>query len=146
MNGAAGHDVTGGPAALDAIDRALLEHGVTSYLAALASPDAELAAQVMPELERRAADPESPLAGVHMEGPFISPEWAGAHPPERIAPVPAEVPEWMQSPAVSVVTVAPELDGAAQLIAELDRLAWSRTSSTRWRRSTTARCTCPGRP
>ena len=122
VNGAAGHDVTGGPDALDAVDLALLQHGVTSYLAALASPNAELAARVMPELERRAADPGSPLAGVHIEGPFISREYAGAHPPERIAPVPAEVPDWMRSPAVSVVTIAPELDGAARLIAELDRL------------------------
>jgi N-acetylglucosamine-6-phosphate deacetylase len=122
VNGAAGRDVTGGPDALDAIDAALLQHGVTSYLAALASPGAELVARVMPELERRAADPDSPLAGVHMEGPYISPEYAGAHPPERIAEVPGEVPDWMRSPAVSVVTIAPELNGAVRLIAELDRL------------------------
>ena len=122
VNGAAGHDVVGGPQALDAIDAALLEHGVTSYLAAVASPDPELAARVLPELERRAADPESPLAGVHMEGPYISPEYAGAHPPERIAPVPDEVPDWMRSSAVAVVTIAPELPGAVRLIAELDRL------------------------
>src|SRR5207302_1116414 len=157
-----GHDVTGGPDALDAVDLALLQHGVTSYLAALASPNAELAARAMPELERRAADPGSPLAGVHIEGPFISREYAGAHPPERIAPVPAEVPDWMRSPAVAVVTIAPELDGAARLIAELDRLGvtvsrlWAtprraqarRPGATRWRESRssasrTARCTRP---
>jgi N-acetylglucosamine-6-phosphate deacetylase len=122
VNGVAGHDTAGGPEALDAIDAALLEHGVTSYVAVLASPDAELAERVMPELERRAADPESPLLGVHFEGPYISREYIGAHPPERVVPVPEHVPDWMRSPALSVVTLAPELPGAAKLIAELDRL------------------------
>jgi N-acetylglucosamine-6-phosphate deacetylase len=122
VNGVAGHDTAGGPAALDAIDAALLEHGVTTYVAVIASPDAELAGRVMPELERRSADPESPLAGVHFEGPYISREYIGAHPPERVAAVPEHVPDWMRSPALAVVTIAPELPGAAQLIAELDRL------------------------
>lgn len=122
VNGVAGHDTAGGAEALDAIDAALLEHGVTTYVAVLASPDAELAARVMPELERRTADPESPLAGVHFEGPYLSRDYIGAHPPERVVPVPERVPEWMRSPALSVVTIAPELPGAAALIAELDRL------------------------
>jgi N-acetylglucosamine-6-phosphate deacetylase len=122
VNGVAGHDTAGGPEALDAIDAALLQHGVTSYVAVLASPDAELAERVMPELERRSADPGSPLAGVHFEGPYISRDYIGAHPPERVAPVPEHVPEWMRSPALAVVTLAPELDGAPHLIAELDRL------------------------
>lgn len=122
VNGAAGHDVAGGPEALDAIDAAMLEHGVTSYVAVLASPDAAMAARLMPELERRAADPESPLAGVHFEGPYISRDYIGAHPPERVAPVPEHVPAWMRSPALALVTIAPELPGAAALIAELDRL------------------------
>src|SRR5919206_2370701 len=81
-----------------------------------------MARRAMPELERRSADPASPLAGVHFEGPYISREYIGAHPPERVTEVPDHVPEWMRSPALAVVTIAPELPGAAALIAELDRL------------------------
>ena len=122
VNGVAGHDAAGGADDLDAVDAALLRQGVTTYLAVLASPDAALAERVMPELERRSADPASPLAGVHFEGPYISRDYIGAHPPERVVPVPEHAPEWMRSPALAVVTLAPELPGAAALIAELDRM------------------------
>ena len=95
---------------------------MTTYVAVIASPDADMAARVMPEFERRAADPSSPLAGVHSEGPYISRDYIGAHPPERVTEVPEHVPDWMRSPALAVVTIAPELPGAVHLIAELDRL------------------------
>ena len=49
VNGAGGHDVTGGHAALDAIDAILLEHGVTSYLPTLISLDDDSAANDEPE-------------------------------------------------------------------------------------------------
>ena len=122
VNGAAGHDAAGSADDLDAIDAAMLARGVTTYVAVLASPDAELAGRAMPELERRAADPASPLAGVHFEGPYISREYIGAHPPERVTDPPDHVPDWMRSPALALVTLAPELPGAVSLIAELDRL------------------------
>jgi N-acetylglucosamine-6-phosphate deacetylase len=136
VNGVAGHEVTDGPAALDGIDAALLAHGVTSYLATLASPDEQTVERSLPELERRAADPDSPLEGLHVEGPYLSPEYAGAHPLERIQPVPADVPGWLRSPAVRMVTLAPELPGAPELIAELRRLgvavALGHSGATAW--------------
>src|SRR5436190_828876 len=104
-----GDELPAGPEALDAIDAIELEHGVTSYLASLISPDEDTLKRVLPELERRTADQDSPLVGVHVEGPWICPEFAGMHPPERLAPVPDEVPEWVRSPAVQVITLAPEL-------------------------------------
>ena len=122
VNGVAGHDVAAGPEDLDAVDAALVRQGVTTYVAVLASPDAALAERVMPEFERRSTDPASPLAGVHFEGPYISRDHIGAHPPERVVPVPERPPDWMRSPALAVVTLAPELPGAAALIAELDRM------------------------
>jgi N-acetylglucosamine-6-phosphate deacetylase len=77
VNGAAGHEVSDGPAALDVIDALQLASGVTSYLPTLISPDSDIAERVLPELARRAADPFSPVAGVHLEGPFLSREHAG---------------------------------------------------------------------
>lgn len=119
VNGAAGHEVTGGAGALDAIDALALAHGVTSYLPTLVSPDDETAERVLARLATRVADPRSPVAGVHLEGPFLSREHAGMHPVERLR-VPADgVPAWIEHPAVRLVTVAPELPGALDLIARL---------------------------
>ncbi len=119
VNGAGGREVSGDEAALDAIDAVQVAHGVTSYLPALISPDDETAERILPALERRAADSDSPVAGVHVEGPFISPEHAGMHPPGRLR-TPAEgAPAWLSSPAIRIVTLAPELPGALGLIEAL---------------------------
>jgi N-acetylglucosamine-6-phosphate deacetylase len=119
VNGAGGREISGGAEALDAVDRIQLAHGVTSYLPTLISPDDEVAEGVLAELGERAADPSSPVRGAHVEGPFLSPEHRGVHPLERLR-VPADgVPEWLDAPAVSLVTIAPELRGALALIARL---------------------------
>lgn len=119
VNGAGGHEVTGGDAALDAIDAIQLAHGVTSYLPTLISPDDDTAQRVLPQLAERAADPRSPVAGVHVEGPFLSREHAGMHPPERLRSPADGVPAWIEHPAVRMVTLAPELPEALELIARL---------------------------
>lgn len=119
VNGAGGHEVTGGPAALDAIDALQLARGVTGYLPTLVSPDDETAARVLPALAARAADPGSPVAGVHLEGPFLSPAHAGMHPGSRLRTPTDGVPAWIEHPAVALVTLAPELPGALELIARL---------------------------
>jgi N-acetylglucosamine-6-phosphate deacetylase len=119
VNGAGGHEVTDGAQALDAIDAIQLAHGVTSYLPTLISPDPEAAEQLLRDLEPRIADPASPVAGVHVEGPYISPEHRGMHPPDSLRPPPGDVPRWLRSPAIRIVTLAPELDGALRLIRAL---------------------------
>ena len=119
VNGAAGVEVTDGAAALDAIDRVQLAHGVTSYLPTLVSPDVEAALGTLEEIAQRVDDPASPVDGVHVEGPYLSPDHAGMHPRERLRPVPAEPPALLRSGSVRIVTVAPELDGALHLIRAL---------------------------
>lgn len=119
VNGAAGHEVTGGPDALDAIDRLLLSRGVTSYLPTLVSLDAPVAERAMKELAERTADPSSPVAGVHLEGPFLDPAHAGMHRRDRLRSPDDGIPVYFGSPAVRLVTLAPELPGALKLIAEL---------------------------
>lgn len=119
VNGGAGVEVTDGEAALDAIDALQLAHGVTSYLPTLVSPDDATAERVLAALARRVRDPGSPVAGVHVEGPFLSQEHAGMHPPARLRLPAAGVPDWLDDPAVRLVTIAPELQGALDLIARL---------------------------
>ncbi|MCC7015433.1 MAG: N-acetylglucosamine-6-phosphate deacetylase [Planctomycetes bacterium] len=67
------------------------------------------------------------VVGLHLEGPFVNPERAGALPPEDLAtPSPAALRELL-GPAtgagrgIKTVTLAPELPGSADLIAELVR-------------------------
>lgn len=119
VNGGAGYEVTSGPAALDAIDALQLAHGVTSYLPTIVTTDVSTADRAVAELEERVADPHSPVAGVHLEGPFLTPAHAGMHRPELMA-VPADgVPAYYASSAVRLVTLAPELPGALELVRDL---------------------------
>jgi N-acetylglucosamine-6-phosphate deacetylase len=119
VNGAGGHEVSDGAIALDAIDAIQLAHGVTTYLPTLISPDDETAERVLPQLAERAADPHSPVAGAHLEGPFLSREQAGMHPVGRLRSPADGVPDWIEHPAVRLVTLAPELPGALGLVARL---------------------------
>ena len=119
VNGGGGHDVTAGATALEAVDAIQLAHGVTSYLPTLISPDDSTAHDVLSVIGELAADPRSPVAGAHVEGPFLNPAFAGMHPRERLR-VPADgIPAWLGHPAVRLVTVAPELPGALELIRSL---------------------------
>jgi N-acetylglucosamine-6-phosphate deacetylase len=119
VNGAAGHEATGDGGALDAIEAALVARGVTRVLATITTiPDAQAAAAVR-RLARRVQDPASAIAGIHLEGPFLSPEHPGIHPVELLRAPADGVPEHYDDPAVRLVTLAPELPGALELIERL---------------------------
>jgi N-acetylglucosamine-6-phosphate deacetylase len=119
VNGAAGVAVTDGAAALDRIDALLLARGVTSYLATVITSDDESAARAVAELAPRCADPASPCDGIHLEGPFLSPEHPGAHPLEHVRDPSSGVPPHTFDPHVRLVTLAPERPGALELVASL---------------------------
>jgi N-acetylglucosamine-6-phosphate deacetylase len=119
VNGAVGHEMTGDDDALDAIEAALIARGVTRFLATITTVADEPASAAVRRLARRTRDTASAVAGVHLEGPFLSPEHAGVHPVELLR-VPAEgVPAHYDDPAVRLVTLAPELPGAFELIERL---------------------------
>lgn len=90
-------------------------HGTTTLLASLVSaPLDELVAAV-----RRLADATAAgvIAGVHLEGPWLAASRAGAHAPETLTtPAPADVHRLLESGPVRMVTLAPELPGAAAAI------------------------------
>jgi N-acetylglucosamine-6-phosphate deacetylase len=57
--------------------------------------------------------------GLHVEGPFLAPERRGAHDPRHLtAPSAAMVEDegWSQAAGVAIVTLAPELPGALDLV------------------------------
>lgn len=133
-HGGGGHDVMeAGPDALPAVERLLASHGVTGYLptTVTAPVDTTLAA-----LERLAdaienAGKQSPPAalrarplGIHIEGPFLSHARRGVHPPEDLLPPTVAMFDrfWQAARGhICVMTLAPELEGASEVIAEAAR-------------------------
>jgi N-acetylglucosamine-6-phosphate deacetylase len=68
-----------------------------------------------------AADPPLPrILGVHLEGPFLAPRWAGAHEPTHLLPPePKLAAELCGLGPVTMVTLAPELPGGLELVERL---------------------------
>jgi len=116
VNGFAGVDFLGTDAdGFAHAGEALLETGVTAYLPTLiTSEEADLVAAIeaVPE---RAAGPQ--ILGVHLEGPFLSPARLGTHRlSARRDPDPALLARLLAAGRVRLVTLAPELPGALELV------------------------------
>jgi N-acetylglucosamine-6-phosphate deacetylase len=94
---------------------ALLETGVTAYLPTLITSPEE---QLLAAMQEIPADGSSPHAlGVHLEGPFLSPLRLGAHvASSRRDPDPALLERLLDGGPVRLMTLAPELPGAIELI------------------------------
>lgn len=94
---------------------ALLQCGVTAYQPTfITSPEAELTAALR-EVPQNGSAPR--IIGAHLEGPFISPERLGTHPPESRRDPDCDLLERLLAAGpVSHVTLAPELPGANDLM------------------------------
>lgn len=126
VHGWGGHDAMGSTEALDGMARALLARGVTSFLpTAVAAPLRDLrsfADRVRAWMPDAPDDGAAPL-GFNLEGPFLADARRGAHDPAHLR-APADVAFDDLEPFVHglrIMTVAPELPGALELIAWLDR-------------------------
>lgn len=97
---------------------ALLETGVTAYLPTLVTaPEEELLAALC-EIPKDADGART--LGAHLEGPFLSPARLGAHPASaRRDPDLALLGRLLDAGPVRLVTLAPELPGAHDLIRTL---------------------------
>ncbi|MEA2386388.1 MAG: N-acetylglucosamine-6-phosphate deacetylase, partial [Thermoleophilaceae bacterium] len=119
VNGFGGTDfLEADAAAYRVAGEALLETGVTAYLPTLiTSPAVDVLAawRVVPGGHERPR-----ILGVHLEGPFLSPHRLGTHVPSaRVDPDPALLERLLDGGPVRLMTLAPELPGAAALIARL---------------------------
>jgi len=128
VNGYGGLDCNAPPLAGDLVARLtglLWREGVTTYLpTVITNSDESIAASLRAIALARASDPllASALPGIHLEGPFISPEDGprGAHERARVRP-----PDWdsfrrwqaAAGGAIRLVTLAPEWPGAPAFIA-----------------------------
>ncbi|MGW5051106.1 N-acetylglucosamine-6-phosphate deacetylase [Actinokineospora sp. NPDC004072] len=95
-------------------------HGTTTMLASLVSrPIPELVSQIS---ALRELVEEGLLAGVHLEGPFLSAVRCGAHDPAILCPPDQEsVAAVLRAGrgAVRMVTLAPELEGSVRAVRQL---------------------------
>lgn len=134
IHGAAGHDVMEGEDdALEAVECLIAKHGVTSYCptTVTAGVDETLGAigRLGRFIERMAKHGHAnngrarPL-GLHFEGPFLSETRRGVHPPQYLQAPSVELFHSMWTAAIGrvcVLTIAPELPGALELIHEAKR-------------------------
>ncbi|WP_419996013.1 N-acetylglucosamine-6-phosphate deacetylase [Streptomyces boninensis] len=87
-------------------------HGTTTMLASTVTGDLDDLSRQASVLAELVEDGE--LAGVHFEGPFISPHRCGAHQPELLRdPAPADVRKLLDAAkgTAKMLTLAPELPG-----------------------------------
>ncbi len=118
VNGAFGVDFTTDPASVTTSAARLPATGVTAFLPTIITAPLDDYPRRLRDLERAARDARgAQILGVHLEGPYLNPQRAGAHDPNYLrTPRVSEMETWAGSPAVRVATLAPELPGALEAI------------------------------
>jgi len=100
--------------------RSLYQAGVAAFLPTLitADPNQLLAsARLIREVRESQSPDEAKILGFHLEGPFISHEKCGVHPPHFIHEPDIDLmKKYLAIEDVKIVTLAPELPGALELI------------------------------
>ena len=125
IHGGAGRDaMEADESALAQIERQLVQHGVTAYLPTTVTASQEKILNALDGLGRLIGASNNnrgravPL-GIHLEGPFISHEKRGVHPPQDLLPPSPQALErfWQASSGtIRMMTIAPELPGAVETI------------------------------
>ena len=129
IHGAGGADAMDGTlSALKTIADTIAGEGTTTFLATTMTQSREnILAAMKAVKEYREAAPETGarLLGVHLEGPFIAAAHKGAQPLEYIVKPNIDVFDEYNAAsgnAIKIVTLAPEEEGARQLVAHLKEL------------------------
>jgi len=125
IHGANGHDVMeASPEAIGAIGGFLASHGTGSYLATTVTAPLDSTLQALAGLAKLAArEPvagQARMAGIHLEGPFLSHAKRGVQPAEHLlAPNVTTFDRLVEAAEgqVRLMTLAPELPGVVELIA-----------------------------
>ena len=125
IHGAGGADAMDGTqSALETIAATVAKEGTTGFLATTMTQSREsiLAAMGAVKAYREGEHGGARLLGIHLEGPFIAAEHKGAQPLEYVAkPDTAVFDEYNEASgdAIKIVTLAPEQEGAEELISHL---------------------------
>jgi len=119
--GAGGYFASGDDAQILAAVELHKSHGTAALLASLVSAPIE---QLIHSIKRLLPHIKSgALAGIHLEGPYLSPEKRGAHDATSLRhPVISEIDELIRvgEGAIRMVTIAPELPGSLEAMKYLE--------------------------
>lgn len=122
VHGGAGRDTMEGRDAALCVAREHVRHGTTALLATtMTAPLEEIEAALRalaPQCVERAQN-AARILGVHLEGPYISPDQLGAQPPHAKAASVQEILHLHDIAPIRVLTLAPEMPGNLALIPQL---------------------------
>jgi N-acetylglucosamine-6-phosphate deacetylase len=125
INGVAGVDfLTADIAEYRRAAGALARTGVVAFQPTFVSSHVEAYAEPLAAASEVAAAPDGGpfVTGVHLEGPFLSPVWPGAHDPAHLrTPDPRLADRLISAGPVRMMTLAPELSGGLDLVERLAR-------------------------
>jgi N-acetylglucosamine-6-phosphate deacetylase len=133
MHGGAGLDVMRAtPAELPLLNKFLTTHGVTAYFPTTVAAPLDQTCAALEQLAGVIESAQQPAndgvqarpLGIHLEGPFLSHKRRGVHPPEYLVEPTIEVFDRLWQAAhgqVRMMTIAPELPGALEVIAAAAR-------------------------
>jgi N-acetylglucosamine-6-phosphate deacetylase len=122
VHGGGGHDVMAGETAIRKAAELHAQHGTTTLLATSVTAPPEAIGSFLADAVSVMAAPgagEARVAGAHLEGPFINPRKLGAQPPFARSIDLDMAATWLATGVVRIMTLAPELDGAKNLMALL---------------------------
>lgn len=122
FNGGFGDDFTDDPTTIWRVAEQLPRYGVTSFLPTIITSPAEKVAlgQKVVTTGRPAGFRGAEPLGLHVEGPFLNLKKKGAHNPNYLKPPTLEaVAGWSPETGVRLVSLAPELPGALDVIRAL---------------------------
>lgn len=125
VHGAAGVDLMQGGDAARTIARTHVRHGTTALLGTtMTAAEADIV-HALRGLATAIAEPDPDAAqilGVHLEGPFISPQRLGAQPPLTVEATFESVQRLHALAPIRVLTLAPEIGRHTELIPRLNTL------------------------
>jgi N-acetylglucosamine-6-phosphate deacetylase len=130
IHGGAGHDVMEADASgLAALERSLLQSGVTAYVPTTVTAPMERLLSALDRLGKYVSQKNEATGvralGIHLEGPFISHAKRGVHPiADLLPPSPALLERFWQASqgTIRIITIAPELPGAHETIRHARKL------------------------
>jgi N-acetylglucosamine-6-phosphate deacetylase len=126
IHGATGFDTMDATQqALDGLASALPCEGTTSFLATtMTQSESAISKALVNASLFQATDNQAEMLGVHLEGPFISPDRAGAQPIKHIRkPSISLFEQWQEQSGnrIKLITIAPETEGGLAFIEELSK-------------------------
>ena len=119
VHGGGGRDfMEGSEEAFRVAIKAHMKHGTTSIFPTLSSSTVPMIEAACETCEKLMAEENSPVLGLHLEGPYFNPKQAGAQIPEWIkAPVPEEYEPLLDKySCIKRWDEAPELPGSVEFI------------------------------